>query len=63
MRESKKVDFDISSVDGNAFSLMGGFLRAARMQGFDKDFIDDVLKKCKSSDYDNLIKTLLEFTE
>lgn len=54
------VIFDLTSVDGNAFSLMGHWQKAARKAGWPKDEIDIVLEECKSGDYDHLVATLLE---
>jgi len=54
----KLVDLDLTTVDGNAFALMGAFRRAAEKQGWSKAEIDDIINECQSGDYDNLIATL-----
>lgn len=59
----KKAQFDLTSVDGNAFSLMGHWQRAARKAGFTKEEIDAVIKECTSGDYDNLVATLMDYSE
>jgi hypothetical protein len=59
----KKVKMNLVGLDGNAFSLMGAFSRNAKQQGWTKDEIDVVLKICMSGDYENLISTLVEYTE
>jgi hypothetical protein len=59
----KKVKMNLVGLDGNAFSLMGAFSRTARQQGWTKEEIDAVLKICMSGDYENLISTLVEYTE
>jgi hypothetical protein len=59
----KKVKMDLTTIDGNAYSLMGHFQKNARRQGWTKDEIDKVLKECMSSDYDHLVATLMENTD
>lgn len=59
----KKVKLELVGRDGNAFSLMGAFSRAARKQGWAKEEIDLVLKECQSGDYDNLLCVLMDHTE
>lgn len=56
---SNKVSLDLTEVDGNAFSLMGAFSKAARRQGWAKEEIDKVLSECTSGDYDHLLQTLM----
>jgi hypothetical protein len=53
------VYFDLTSVDGNAYSLMGNWAAAARRAKWPKTDIDRVLEQAKSGDYDNLIVTLM----
>jgi hypothetical protein len=55
-----KPKFDLTSVDGNAFSLMGGWQRAARKAGWTPEEIEKVIKECKSGDYDHLVQTLMK---
>jgi hypothetical protein len=52
------IKLELVGLDGNAFSLMGAFQRAARKQGRTKDEIDAVLKDSMSGDYSHLICTL-----
>ncbi len=59
----KKVKMNLVGLDGNAFSLMAAFSRNAKRQDWTKEEIDVVLQKCMSGDYDNLLSTLLEYTE
>lgn len=56
----EKVNFDLTSVDGNAFSLMGGFSAAARRQRWTNDQIKAVTSKCMEGDYNNLVAILAE---
>ena len=60
---SKTVNLDLTSIDGNAFSLMGHFQKQARREGWTKEEIDKVLKECRSGDYDNLVATLTQYCE
>jgi hypothetical protein len=59
----KKVKMKLVGLDGNAFSLMGAFQQNARRQGWKKEEIDEVIKKCMSGDYNNLLRVLMEHTE
>jgi hypothetical protein len=59
----KKVKMKLVGLDSNAFSLMGAFKQNARRQGWNKEEIDVVMKKCMSGDYDNLLRVLMEHTE
>lgn len=59
----KKVKMKLVGLDGNAFSLMGEFQQNARKQGWKKEEIDVVIKKCMSGDYNNLLRVLIEHTE
>ena len=60
---SKTVKLDLTSIDGNAFSLMGHFQKQARREGWTKEEIDEVLDECRSGDYDHLVATLSEHCE
>lgn len=59
----KKVKMKLVGLDGNAFSLMGAFKQNARRQGWNKEEIEVVMKKCMSGDYNNLLRVLMEHTE
>ena len=56
----KKVKFDLTSVDGNAFSLLGGFQKAARKAGWTSQEIEKVRTEAMSGDYNHLVATLLK---
>jgi hypothetical protein len=43
----KTVKFDLTSVDSNAFNLMGGFRRQAQREGWTQTEIEVVLNECK----------------
>jgi hypothetical protein len=54
----KKVNLDLTTVDGNAFFLMGAFSNQAKRQGWTKEEIDSVMKEAMSSNYNHLVATL-----
>lgn len=58
----KRVILDLTQIDSNAYSLMGAFRVQARLEGWSDEDINLVLEECKSSDYNNLVRTLLEHT-
>jgi len=59
----KKVKMRLVGLDGNAFSLIGAFRQNAQRQGWNKEEIQVVMKKCMSGNYDNLLRVLMEHTE
>jgi hypothetical protein len=58
MKAKKKVSLELVGLDGNAFSLMGAFSHQARMEGWTKEEINEVLEDARSSDYDHLLAVL-----
>lgn len=63
MNDKRKVKCSFANVDGNAYMLMGYFQQQARKQGFSDDWIRSVLNEAMSSDYNNLVATLLLHSE
>lgn len=59
----KTIKGSLVGLNGNAYNLMGYFQKEARRQGWEKEEIDKVLNECKSSDYNHLVATLLEYIE
>jgi len=57
-----QVRLTLEGLDGNAYSLMGAFQRAARQQGWSKEQIKVVLDDCQSGDYDHLLQVLMSNT-
>lgn len=60
---NKSVNLDLTSIDGNAYSLMGHFQKQARKENWTQEEIDQVLEECKSGDYDHLVQTLIQYCE
>ena len=55
----KKIQLDLTEVNGNAFDLMAAFQSQAKREGWDKDEIKTVLDECRKGDYDHLLQTLI----
>lgn len=55
-----KVNLKMVGLDGNAFAIMGAFQRQARLEGWTKEEIKEVLDKARSGDYNNLIKVIAD---
>lgn len=62
-QDLQPVKMQLVGLDGNAFSLLGAFRKEARKQGWDVDSIGKVSSHAISGDYNNLIATLVQFTE
>jgi hypothetical protein len=56
------VQLELVGRDGNAFSLMGAFQREGKRQGFNEEWIEEVLAECQTGQYHHLLATLLENT-
>jgi hypothetical protein len=57
------IKLKLVGLDGNAFSLMGAFQRAARQQGRSAAEAEAVLKDCMSGDYNHLLQVLIAHTK
>jgi hypothetical protein len=60
---TKKVKLELVGLDGNAFTVMGAFQRAARRQGWTPEEIKSVMDECMSGDYDHLLATIMDNVE
>lgn len=60
---NKKIILDLTTIDGNAFSIMGAFSRQARKEGWTKEEITEVLDKAMEGDYDNLLRVIIRHCE
>ena len=56
------IELELVGLDGNAFSLMGAFQKAARQQGRTPEAIKAIMDDCMSGDYDHLLQTLVKHT-
>lgn len=54
------VKFNLLGKDSNAFSLMGFWQKAAKKQNTPKEEIKAVLDDCMTSDYNHLLRVLME---
>lgn len=60
-RKQPIESFKLLGLNGNAFALMGAFQREARSAGWNQEEILTVLAECKRADYDNLLRTLMDW--
>jgi hypothetical protein len=59
---NKRVTMPMIGQDGNAYSILGRFQRAARRAGWMADEITAVLNEAQSGDYDHLLQTMMAHT-
>ena len=59
----KTITLDLSSLDGNAFVIMGAFKRQSRREGWQDEETKAVLDECMTGDYDHLLQTIMAHTE
>lgn len=57
--EERKIDLDLSNVNGNAFAIMGAFSQQARREGWSRDEISKVFDEAKKGDYDHLLTEIM----
>ena len=55
-----KVKMTLVGVDGNAFAVLGAFIRNAKKQNWKKHEIDEVVEESKCGDYNYLLQTILK---
>jgi hypothetical protein len=55
------VVVELTSIDGNAFSIMGATTKAMRRAGIPKEEQDTYFTEATSGDYDHLISTTLKW--
>ena len=60
---NNKIQFDIANCHRSASSIIDGWRRAARNQGWSEDDIEAVLAEAKSGDYDHLVQTIMGYSE
>jgi len=57
---NKKVKLNLVGLDGNAFMLIGAFMRQAQKEKWTSDEVKAVTDECMAGDYDHLLFTLLQ---
>lgn len=57
------MKYSLVGIDGNAYSVMGYVSNAMKECGFTKDAINEYRAKAMSSDYINLLRVSLDYTE
>lgn len=57
------VTVDLIGSDGNAFAIMGAVQRALSKAGVAPEEINQYINESMSGDYDNLLRTAMEWVE
>lgn len=57
------VTVQLTGQDGNAYSIMASVAKALRRAGATKEEIDTYFSESTSGDYDNLLRTAMEWVE
>ena len=55
------IEVELVGYDGNAFAIMGKVKDALKQNGVSSDDIDAYMKESMSGDYDNLLRTAMEW--
>lgn len=58
-----KKDIFARKIDGNAYAILGAFSKQARLEGWDKAEIDEVMTEAKEGTYAELMQTLMRHIE
>jgi hypothetical protein len=56
-----EIEVQLTGQDGNAFAIMGAVSNALRKGGVTKDKINEYTTQSMSGDYDNLLRTAMEW--
>jgi hypothetical protein len=56
-----EIEVELSSIDGNAFSIMGATTKALSRGGVPKEEQELYFKEATSGDYDNVISTTMKW--
>jgi len=59
----KKITLNLIGLNGNAFSILGAFSKQARKEGWSEEDINHVTTLAKASDYDNLLRVMMQHTQ
>lgn len=52
------IEIDLSTIDGNAYAIMGAVQRKLKQAGASKEELDQYLAESMSGDYENLVETV-----
>jgi hypothetical protein len=52
------MEIDLSTIDGNAYAIMGAAQRVLKRAGATPEEISQYLEESMSGDYENLVKTV-----
>lgn len=58
-----EIKVKLVGTDGNAFAIMGKVSNAMRRAKVPQKEIDECMEKMMSGDYDNLLRTAMEYVE
>jgi hypothetical protein len=61
MTKYPEIEVSLIGRDGNAFAIMGAVEKALRKGGISQDEISTYLKESMSGDYDNLLRTAMNW--
>ena len=61
MPKYPNVEVKLTGVDGNAFAIMGAVSRELRKGGVPKEEINEYTTQSMSGDYDNLLRTAMNW--
>lgn len=57
------MKYDLSTIDSNAYSIMGYIIKGMRREGFTQQQIKEYQSKAMSSNYTNLVAVSLEYVD
>lgn len=57
------ITVNLTSINGNAFSLIGATVKALRVNHIPKEEIDAFKEEAMSGDYDHVIQTIMKTVE
>jgi hypothetical protein len=59
--DEELLELDLTTVDGNAFAILGAFKAQAKKQKWSKESIQAVLDEATAGDYDHLLSTIMQY--
>jgi hypothetical protein len=59
----EKVKFNLVGCDSNAFSVIGGWSKAAKRQGFKQSYIDAVTSEAMAGCYEELLQVFMQHSD